>query len=218
MLILTSSGLETLARLRDRWVRCWRLDCDHQSASQQAMAQSGEGAHRVSPVNVGAPFDFIVQARNRVREHRARVYAAYADASDPWLGRDKIEHFAACFSITILVYACLARRRSQATCVPLGLAVCTSALVGVAKECGDAFGLWPWCPPCVASGRDMSANLAGTLAAAASLLVCGLATKLQRARRGYSIAAAGAPGIDVSGSGSGAGTSEDSCGPAITEP
>ena len=62
----------------------------------------------------------------------------------------------------------------------LVLSAGSGALAGIAKEFGDAWGLWPFCP-CQASGRDLAADAAG-VALAAACLVCWQHTALHQAR------------------------------------
>jgi hypothetical protein len=113
---------------------------------------------------------------------------AAAGASDPWLGHDKMLHVLACFAIVLLsgaLLACcaqppcsaalparlLARLLGDLRCRRrrLCFALTSGAVVGAAKEAGDAAGVWPWCgrPGCSASWRDGAADAAGLLAAAA---------------------------------------------------
>ena len=146
--------------------------------------------------------NFFAEARARVREQRQRIYDAYQQDSDPWFGVDKIEHFAACLAITLLTYALLAGVRTfrsprvhdgVVSTIPFALALCTSVLAGLAKELGDASQLWPWCPPCVPSHRDLAANVLGSMVGAAVLILCGLFSRVQNRLRGYAVAAGTLP-------------------------
>ena len=115
---------------------------------------------------------YFATARERVKEHRERIYAQYSVGVDPWLARDKLEHLVVCWLITIVVYvACAQVRRRPSFPLRLLLAVGASSLVGVAKEVGDAAGMWPWCPPCSASRRDLVADGLGA-ALGVVLIVC----------------------------------------------
>eukprot|EP00965_Chrysotila_dentata_P040739 1351039-Pleurochrysis_carterae.AAC.1 len=84
------------------------------------------------------------------------------------LQKDKWEHFVACFIISLAAYAALfavpRRLRSPGMhiCVALGI----GSMAGVAKEAGDAFDVWPLCPPCDPSTDDMIADLLGVSFAA----------------------------------------------------
>lgn len=103
--------------------------------------------------------------------------------SDPWLGTDKLYHLVACFLITAAAYSSLLLLRRLSGCrrrwpcshcsssrALLLLAIGSGTAAGVAKEAGDAIGLWPFCP-CLASIRDLVADAAGVVLAAI-FLVC----------------------------------------------
>jgi hypothetical protein len=52
------------------------------------------------------------------------------------------------------------------------LSAMITLIIGVIKEVGDWFSIWPWCPPCTASGGDFTANIVGVLLACLIYLPC----------------------------------------------
>ena len=117
---------------------------------------------------------------------------------DPWLAADKAQHLALCFAIVAAAHAALRgpplRLGARAA---LALAAAAALLAALAKEAGDAAGLWPG----RASARDLAADLLGVAAGAAAVLAAERAAAggggglPPPGARGY--ARAGAPAGDV---------------------
>ncbi|KAG2451220.1 hypothetical protein HYH02_003827 [Chlamydomonas schloesseri] len=83
---------------------------------------------------------------------------------DIWLGLDKLEHWLACGFCTLVVYwLCKRHHRLFRGRFTFGLLV--GLLVGLLKELGDYLQLWPG----ALSGKDLVADVAGSLCAAAGL-------------------------------------------------
>ncbi|KAJ3695439.1 hypothetical protein LUZ60_000816 [Juncus effusus] len=83
--------------------------------------------------------------------------------NDDWLAADKLQHFLACFLITLIVAAlagrsrhAFLRRRSAA------LGTIASIAAGAAKEAGDEIGIWR---SAGGSVKDAAADLAGIVIA-----------------------------------------------------
>ena len=130
-------------------------------------------------------------ARQLLGTHQDHRGAALPTTADPWLAPDKLYHFLACATISLLIYGllpwagrcvpgwvgrCVARPRPR-----LGLSLAAGAVAGLAKEAGDARNTWPFCP-CSASARDLVADGAGVVAAAALLGLCQI---IRRIRTSY---------------------------------
>ncbi|EFN52560.1 hypothetical protein CHLNCDRAFT_138545 [Chlorella variabilis] len=107
---------------------------------------------------------------------------------DPWLARDKAEHFAFCFAITSAVY--LGSRSWESLRRHRLLLACFAGLAaGLAKELGDWLQWWPG----VVSARDLGADLAGVALALAALVAAeaGAALPMAQPDRGAAAIARG---------------------------
>ena len=97
--------------------------------------------------------------------------------SDPWLGADKLYHCVACAVATSCTFAILGiakslrLRTASARRLRLGLAVLSGSGAGVAKEIGDNWNVWPFCP-CGASARDLAADALGVALGVLIALLC----------------------------------------------
>eukprot|EP00927_Polykrikos_kofoidii_P056597 TRINITY_DN50692_c0_g1_i1.p2 TRINITY_DN50692_c0_g1~~TRINITY_DN50692_c0_g1_i1.p2 ORF type:complete len:129 (-),score=20.64 TRINITY_DN50692_c0_g1_i1:196-582(-) len=95
-----------------------------------------------------------------------------------WFGVDKLYHFIACAVLTAIAYTALGELERIRVCIIRNLclrkfriwfAMFVGMMVGLAKEIGDYWNLWPICP-CSASAPDLAADFLGVLTC--PLLVC----------------------------------------------
>lgn len=87
-------------------------------------------------------------------------------ASDDWLAKDKAQHFAACFLVTIIGYA-LASNYIKLRPYRLVSGACFGVIVGVGKELGDFLQIWKG----AVSLKDLAADAVGTVIALASAVL-----------------------------------------------
>ncbi|XP_073008640.1 uncharacterized protein [Typha latifolia] len=96
---------------------------------------------------------------------------------DEWFAADKLQHFLACFLITLLVASLAARSRHlflRRRSIAIGSL--SSLAAGAAKEVGDEIGIWR---SAGGSGKDAAADIAGVLL---SCLLFALSRRIWRRR------------------------------------